>query len=338
MTIDNTQYLPPPSNTIRGKLVEFKAWAAYRHWHKRLSQIIQNRNLTILECGCGPGFLSKLIKKWFPQTNTYVSDYEYVLVERAKQELGSNNVFQADAHKLPLQSDAIDILVSFHMIEHLAEPKMFLQNAFRAVKPGGYLIYAAPNPDGIGAKVMKEKWGGIRPDHISLLSPKQWQEITLSVGFNLIQQGSTALSGIPIFQKFPLNIFNQGLLFIFGFFPWMKGEAYIGIYQKPLKSTNSSSFISEHIVSKNFQAEHNKELPLLSVLCCPETHQELKFVDDELLNSLNKMIANKQLFSHDNKLIESSIEAALIQINGTVIYPVIQGIPILLAKKSIINI
>ncbi|MEH1992498.1 class I SAM-dependent methyltransferase [Nostoc sp.] len=335
MTIDNKQYLPSPSNTINGKLAEFKAWAAYRHWHKRLSKIIQNKKLTILECGCGPGFLSKLMKKWFTNVNLYVSDYEFALVERAKEELSDENTFntfnafQADAQKLPVQSEAIDILISFHMIEHLEIPKMFLQNAFRVLKPGGYLIYAAPNPGGIGAKIMKEKWGGIRPDHISVFSPQKWQEITLSVGFRLIEQGSTALSGIPIFQKFPLNIFNHGLLFIFGFFPWMKGEAYIGVYQKPIASTIccTNSLMSEPFSSDQLKSEDSK---VLSVICCPETHQSLKLADDDLVNCLNQMITDKQLISCNNKPIEYPIDAALIQAYGTAIYPIRKGIPILL--------
>ncbi|MBO1057638.1 MAG: class I SAM-dependent methyltransferase [Dolichospermum sp. JUN01] len=232
MTIDNKQYLPAPSSTLKGKLAEFKAWAAYRHWQGRLSKIIRNEKVIILECGCGPGFLSKLIKKWFPKASQYISDYEFALVERAKKELGDNNTcnaFQADAQKLPVQSEAIDILISFHMIEHLEIPEMFLKNAFRALKPGGYLIYAAPNPNGIGAKVMKEKWSGIRPDHISLFSPQKWQEITLSVGFRLIEEGSTALSGIPIFQKFPLNIFGSSVLVMLNYFFKSQDPCYIRI-------------------------------------------------------------------------------------------------------------
>jgi uncharacterized protein YbaR (Trm112 family) len=212
------------------------------------------------------------------------------------------------------------------MIEHLEIPKMFLENAFRALKPGGYLIYSAPNPDGIGAKVMKEKWSGIRPDHISLFSPQKWQEITLSVGFRLIEEGSTALSGIPIFQKFPLNIINQGLLFIFGFFPWMKGEAYVGIYQKPIAATISSSLIPEQLGSEDTKK--------LSVICCPETHEFLQFADEDMINFLNQILSKKELTSDDNK----QIEAALVRFDRTAIYPIKEGIPILLAAKVIVNL
>jgi len=316
MSVDNKQYLPAPSMTLKGKLAGLKAWAAYRHWNKRLSKIVQDKEFIILECGCGPGFLSKLIKNWFPNAKTYVSDYEFVLVERAQQELGDSNnnsfnAFQSDAQKLPVRSEVIDILISFHMIEHLESPEMFLQNSFRVLKPGGYLIYACPNPDGIGAKVMKEKWEGIRPDHISLFLPQKWQQITLSAGFKLIEQGSTALSGIPIFRKFPLSIFNHGLLFIFGFFPWMKGEAYIGVYQKPITSPISI-----------------KLFPVSSIICDPETHESLEVADDNTIKYLNQMLAERQLLSCEDEPIKS----ALIRADRTAVYLVRKGIPILTDK------
>ena len=331
MTVDNKQYLPAPSNTIKGQLSEFKAWAAYRHWHHRLSRLIQNQNLTVLECGCGPGFLSKLIKKWFPSVNIYVSDYEHVLVKRASHELATDNVFQADAQRLPVKSEVIDILVSFHMIEHVAEPQMFLLNAFRVLKPGGYLIYATPNPDGIPAKILKERWSGIRPDHISLLSPKEWCKITLATGFKIIEHGTTALSGIPMFQKFPINIFNQGLLFIFGFFPWMKGEAYIGIFQKPYISKTE-----DNLEQKFEKALDESTFSISYIVCCPDTHQALKIADLELINYVNQMIVDKQLYNQENNLVEFPFSGALIRTDGKVLYPVIDKIPILIPEESIV--
>lgn len=336
MTIDNKQYLPAPSNSIKGKLAEMKAWAAYRHWYRRLFKLIKNKHFIVLECGCGPGFLSKLIQKWFPNVDVYVSDFEYTLVERAKQELSSNNIFQADAHKLPVRSETIDVLVSFHMIEHLAQPKLFLENSFRILKPGGYLIYASPNPNGIPAKIMQNKWSAIRPDHISLLSPDDWQELTTSTGFKLIEHGTTALSGIPIFKIFPINIVNQGLLFIFGFFPWMKGEAYIGIYQKPnIANTNETNKVTVNL-SLHKENIKNKKQDIFSILCCPETNQPLTIAKFEEVNYCNKIIEKRQISNQSNCLVREPLVQALVRNDGKVLYPFKNGIPILITEESII--
>jgi ubiquinone/menaquinone biosynthesis C-methylase UbiE/uncharacterized protein YbaR (Trm112 family) len=336
MVIDNKQYLPPPSNTLKGKLVEFKAWSAYRHWKHRLSKLIKQQNPTILECGCGPGFLSKFIKRWFISAHVYLSDYEYTLIQRAKHELNSNNLFQADAEKLPVQSDSIDILISFHMIEHLENPEMFLKNALRVLKPGGHLIYATPNPDGIPARFMKEKWSGIRPDHISLLSPQEWKEITVSSGFELVEHGTTTLSGIPIFKKFPFNIINHGSLFVFGFFPWMKGEAYIGIYQKPFVSDTLTNFLlKDNPNSDSLEFLNSLSQATQAIVCCPQSHQKLQEANEEQITKLNKKIEAGQLYNISNAKVKRPIQAALIRFDRKLCYPIKDGIPILLPEESI---
>ncbi|MBO1057637.1 MAG: hypothetical protein HEQ27_14385 [Dolichospermum sp. JUN01] len=106
----------------------------------------------------------------------------------------------------------------------------------------------------------------------------------------------------------------------------MKGEAYVGIYQKPIAATISSSLIPEQL-----ESEDSKEL---SVICCPETHESLQLADDDIIIFLNQMLAKKELTSDDNK----RIEAALIRFDRTAIYPIKEGIPILLAAKVIVNL
>jgi SAM-dependent methyltransferase/uncharacterized protein YbaR (Trm112 family) len=323
MTIDNKQYLAPPVNTLKRSIVELRAWAAYSHWKNRLAKLINNDS-KILECGCGPGFLSKLIKKWFPTVDLYSCDYEYDLIYSVKKELGYTNVFQANAQEIPVRSNTIDVVISFHMVEHLEKPSLFFDNVNRVLKPGGYLIYATPNPIGIPAKIMKDKWCGIRADHISLLSPLEWKAATEHSGFRIIQEGTTGLSGIPVFQKFPIGIINFGSLFLFGFFPWDKGEAYIGIYQKSSE---------EKLVEKQ-STLLDKELSTL--ICCPVTNQELVKVSSGLVSHLNQLIEENKIFNLAGKKVLSKIDAAWMRVDKALLYPSIEGIPVLLAEEAII--
>jgi SAM-dependent methyltransferase/uncharacterized protein YbaR (Trm112 family) len=323
MTIDNKQYLAPPLNTFKRRITELRSWAAYSHWQNRLAKLIKNDRSKILECGCGPGFLSKLIKKWFPNVELYSCDYEYALICSVKQELGYENLFQANAQEIPVKNNAIDILISFHMIEHLEQPELFFENANRVLKPGGYLVYATPNPIGIPAKIMKDKWCGIRADHISLLSPSEWKTVTENSGFSMVQEGTTGLSGIPIFQKFPIGIFNFGSLFLFGFFPWNQGEAYIGIYQK--KSGDESMGKESTLLDTD----------LSTMICCPATNQELIKVDSDLVYYLNKSIDENRLINLAGKKVLGKIDAAWIRSDKILLYPSVAGIPILLSEESI---
>ncbi len=324
MTIDNKQYLAPPRNTFKRNIAELRAWAAYNHWHYRLTKFIKNDSPKILECGCGPGFLSKSIKKWFPNADLYSCDYEYALIHSVKQELGYKNLFQANAQEIPIKDSVIDILISFHMIEHLEKPILFFENAHRVLKLGGYLIYAAPNPSGIPAKFMKDKWCGIRPDHLSLLSPSEWKNLSKKSGFQLIVEGTTGLSGIPIFKQLPLGIINFGLLFFFGFFPWNKGEAYIGIYQRPFDNN-----------SLNLDAE-SVDLNLSTMICCPEDRQGLIAANNQMISYLNLLIDEHKLFNIAGKQISNKIDSAWIRSDRKLLYPGTAGIPILLSEEAIL--
>lgn len=45
---------------------------------------------------------------------------------------------------LPLESKVADTVISFQVLEHLREPQVMLNEAFRILKPGGYLVITVP--------------------------------------------------------------------------------------------------------------------------------------------------------------------------------------------------
>ncbi len=132
---------------------------------------------------------------------------------------------------MPLASNSISVVVSLHMIEHLYHPEIFLKEAARVVVPGGFLLIATPNPKGVAARLIGQKWSGWRDDHVSLFSPKVWVQMVKGVGFKPIRVGTTGLSGIPLFRSTPFAIFNYLPLLAFGILPWQHGEAFIGLFQ-----------------------------------------------------------------------------------------------------------
>jgi hypothetical protein len=100
------------------------------------------------------------------------------------------------------------------------------------LKTKGLLIISTPNPKGIPARVLGKKWQGYRYDHISLRSPQHWRETILNSGFQILDDGTTGLTGFKIFQNSPLAIVNWIPIAFFGFFHWYQGESYMVIAQK----------------------------------------------------------------------------------------------------------
>jgi len=205
----------------------------YNIWRRLLARYgALEKQPLVLDCGSGPGSLLGLMAEWFPQMTLYGLDIDYHVISKAKQETSGTNYLVASAEKLPFPEKAVDILVTLHMVEHLQEPEHFFREAKRVLRPEGLLALATPNPRSIGARIMKDKWSGFCPEHISLKPPETWKNMLIKHGFSVLRHGTTGLSSLPLCRKTPLGIINWAALFFFGFFPWRHGEAYICVARK----------------------------------------------------------------------------------------------------------
>jgi len=74
---------------------------------------------------------------------------------------------------------------------------------------------------------------------------------------------------------------------------------------------------------------------LLTILCCPVTHKGLALAAGDLLNSVNGAIAEGKLRNRDGNLLETALDEALVTDDGKLMYPVNDGIPVLLEGESV---
>jgi SAM-dependent methyltransferase len=70
---------------------------------------------------------------------------------------GGSAVGRARAEE-SLPAHVFDVVVAWHVLEHLPEPHQALSAAFRALRPGGRLIASVPNLDSIQARIGGPKW------------------------------------------------------------------------------------------------------------------------------------------------------------------------------------
>lgn len=65
-----------------------------------------------------------------------------------------------------------DVVYASHLIEHLPDPKGFLQKAYSILKPAGLCIIETPNEDCFAFRLFGRNWGGNHiPRHWFLLNP-----------------------------------------------------------------------------------------------------------------------------------------------------------------------
>lgn len=74
---------------------------------------------------------------------------------------------------------------------------------------------------------------------------------------------------------------------------------------------------------------------LLSILCCPVTHKSLALAKPDLLKRINSAISEAKLVNRDGATLSGTLEEALITDDGKILYPVNDGIPVLLEGESV---
>ena len=86
-----------------------------------------------------------------------------------------------EASVIPLGDECEDVVVLWHVLEHLLDPPTSLREVHRVLKPGGLLFIATPNPESLTARLIGQRWihyafiesGGPRP---------LWKELTIEPG------------------------------------------------------------------------------------------------------------------------------------------------------------
>ena len=74
---------------------------------------------------------------------------------------------------------------------------------------------------------------------------------------------------------------------------------------------------------------------LLAILCCPITHKGLALARGDLMKSVNCAIADGKLKNRDGAVLENVLDEALVTDDGKLLYPVNDGIPVLLESESV---
>ena len=111
-------------------------WLIKRTLNRLIEKRVALLSGTVLDLGCGARPFEKEISKYASQ---------YFGVDWGQSLHGVHADVIADLNTpLPIREGAVDHVVSFEVLEHLAEPRVMLAEAYRALRPGGELTISVP--------------------------------------------------------------------------------------------------------------------------------------------------------------------------------------------------
>jgi SAM-dependent methyltransferase len=133
-----------------------------------------------LDSGCAAGALLELLRsRGWETTGVEISP----AADYARRKRG------LDVRSLPLEENRFpenhfDLVWASHLIEHLAEPQVFVREAYRICAPGGHFFVTTPNIAGFQARLFRDRWRSAIFDHLYLFSIKTLSRLLRDNGFS----------------------------------------------------------------------------------------------------------------------------------------------------------
>lgn len=137
----------------------------------------------LLEIGCATGeFIQVATDSGY---HTIGVDSSKLYSEFAKRK--GLNVFCANLEEMEFK-DPFDMIVMFHLIEHIHNPKQFLKKIHALISKSGLLYIITPNTNGL----MDKPFGFrhplyIQPDHLFFFSKATLSNLLVSGGFKIVE-------------------------------------------------------------------------------------------------------------------------------------------------------
>lgn len=171
------------------------------------------RMRSILEIGCATGALLSTFKE--ASWDTTGIELGPSMAEYARSAFGLH-VITGTIESASLLAESYDVVIATHLIEHLNDPRSFLKEAKRLLKPEGTLYLITPNAIGFQAIIMGSRWRSVIRDHLYLFSKKSLSAMLLDEGFNVEHVGTWGgwPSGMrPVCVKKPMDVLAKRIGF-----------------------------------------------------------------------------------------------------------------------------
>lgn len=138
-----------------------------------------------LDFGCGSVFFLKAAAQagWM----AIGADFSAPVVERVRT--AGIEAYAVEEMWPILAEDPVDLVRMNHVLEHVYDPVATMSRVREALRPGGFVHVAIPNPVGLTSSVFRRHWLGLEPRHVTLFPPQLARSVLTRAGFDVVGIG-----------------------------------------------------------------------------------------------------------------------------------------------------
>ena len=136
----------------------------------------------VLDVGCATGFfLDVASSAGWEVHGVELSEYA---AEVARGRFGEH-VFKGTLEQAGYPDESFDVVTLFDLLEHVPDPRLFLREVRRLLRPDGILLIVTPDITSLSARIMGHRWSHFKREHLHYFSPETITHLLTECGFAL---------------------------------------------------------------------------------------------------------------------------------------------------------
>jgi len=157
-------------------------------------ELSRGKGKRALEVGCALGVGVEALRRW--DYDVYATDVSEYAINEARLRFDHPQQFAVADAQLPNPFGLrFDLVVAIHVVEHLAAVAAGIKHLADAVRAGGHLLIATPNPQSISPYRRFQR----DPTHINEHPPGRWVAMLQKLGLTVLSCGTYHV--IPVVHR-----------------------------------------------------------------------------------------------------------------------------------------
>lgn len=140
----------------------------------------------LLEIGSGQGdLLVRAASRGWAVTGVEYSAHACKVAERKLAGRSESRIICGEITDVPGEG-LYDVCALSDIIEHVRNPRLFLERVHHLLKPGGVILIATPSLDSWSARFLKKRWMELKGEHLFYFKSSTLQTLLIDCGFGEI--------------------------------------------------------------------------------------------------------------------------------------------------------